>query len=96
MKGKFIQKLRHDLEEANIIQEQAMSALRKKHSDAVAELTEQLEAVQKIRAKLEKDKALIHREAEELQSQMDIEAKQVENIKSRPSPGELENLETKR
>ncbi|CAJ0961850.1 unnamed protein product, partial [Mesorhabditis belari] len=74
-----LQKLRHDLEEASIVQEQAMSGLRKKHSDAVAELTEQLETVQKIRAKLEKDKALIHREAEELQNQMDIEGKQRQN-----------------
>ncbi|CAJ0577053.1 unnamed protein product, partial [Mesorhabditis spiculigera] len=74
-----LQKLRHDVEEASLVQEQAMAGLRKKHQDAVAELTEQLETLQKCRAKLEKDKAQIHREAEELQNQVDVEGKHRQN-----------------
>ncbi|VDL84031.1 unnamed protein product [Nippostrongylus brasiliensis] len=68
-------KLRRDLEEAAINNETAMAALRKKHSDGVAEITDQLDTVQKMRAKLEKDKAQQQREIEELQSAIDIEAK---------------------
>lgn len=44
-------KLRRDLEEANIQHEQAMSALRKKHNDSVAELSEQLDQLNKNKAK---------------------------------------------
>ena len=44
-------KLRRDLEEANIQHEQAMSNLRKKHNDSVAELSEQLDQLNKTKAK---------------------------------------------
>lgn len=44
-------KLRRDLEEANIQHEQAMSNLRKKHNDSVAELSEQLDQLNKNKAK---------------------------------------------
>jgi len=45
------QKLRRDLEEANLQHEAHMTALRKKHNDAVAEMGEQLDSLQKQRAK---------------------------------------------
>ncbi|KAK5972438.1 MYOsin heavy chain structural protein, partial [Trichostrongylus colubriformis] len=73
-------KLRRDLEEAAINSETAMVALRKKHTEGIAEITDQLDMVQKIRAKLEKDKAQQQREIEELHSAIDIEAKQRQNI----------------
>uniref|UniRef100_A0AC34FKU4 Myosin motor domain-containing protein n=1 Tax=Panagrolaimus sp. ES5 TaxID=591445 RepID=A0AC34FKU4_9BILA len=57
-------------------EETGMGAMRKKHQDAVAELTDQIDAVQKIRAKVEKDKAHLQHEVEELQSSLDQEAKQ--------------------
>ena len=44
-------KLRRDLEEANIQHEQAMSNLRKKHNDTVAEMSEQLDILNKTKAK---------------------------------------------
>ena len=44
-------KLRRDLEEANIQHEQSMSALRKKHNDSVAELSEQIDQLNKTKAK---------------------------------------------
>lgn len=44
-------KLRRDLEEANIQHEQSMSALRKKNNDSIAELSEQLDQLNKNKAK---------------------------------------------
>lgn len=67
-------KLRRDLEEANLNHETQLAALRKKHNDAVAELSDQLDQLQKQRQKAEKDKAQIQREMEDLQSQVDQEA----------------------
>ncbi|KAE9554526.1 hypothetical protein FO519_002282 [Halicephalobus sp. NKZ332] len=73
-------KLRRDLEEANINQESALGALRKKHTDAVAELTDQVDSVQKLRAKVEKEKSQLQREVEDLQNSVDQEAKQRQNV----------------
>lgn len=67
-------KLRRDLEEANLNHETQLGALRKKHNDAVAELSDQLDQLQKQRQKAEKDKTQIQREMEDLQSQVDQEA----------------------
>ena len=64
-------KLRRDLEEANMNHESQLGALRKKHTDAVAELTDQLDQMNKAKQKLEKDKAQAVRDAEELASQLD-------------------------
>ena len=47
-------KLRRDLEEANMNHENQLAALRKKHNDAVAEMGDQLDQLQKQRAKIEK------------------------------------------
>lgn len=44
-------KLRRDLEESNMNHEGQLSALRKKHNDAVAEMGDQLDQLQKIKAK---------------------------------------------
>lgn len=44
-------KLRRDLEEANIQHEQSMSALRKKNNDTIGELSEQLDQLNKNKAK---------------------------------------------
>merc|ERR1719479_246647 len=49
-------KLRKDLEEAKIQQETTMMNLKRKHGDAVAEMTEQIEQLSKMKAKVEKDK----------------------------------------
>ena len=64
-------KLRRDLEEANMNHENQLGALRKKHTDAVAELTDQLDQMNKAKQKLEKDRAQAVRDAEELASQLD-------------------------
>merc|ERR1712203_630275 len=54
-----VQKLRKDLEEAQIQQESTMTNLRRKHQDAVSEMAEQIEQLTKMKAKVEKDKNAI-------------------------------------
>merc|ERR1712055_47752 len=57
-----VQKLRKDVEEANIQQESIMSNLKRKQGDATAEMTEQIDALGKMKSKIEKDKVLIMNE----------------------------------
>ena len=46
-----VQKLRRDLEEAAIQQEATMLSLRKKHQDAISEMSEQIEQLNKLKSK---------------------------------------------
>merc|ERR1719466_303514 len=57
-----VNKLRKDVEEANIQQESILANLKRKQGDAVAEMTEQIDALGKMKAKIEKDKVLIMNE----------------------------------
>merc|ERR1712203_1267163 len=50
-------KLRKDLEEAHIQQESTMMNLKRKHQDAVAEMSEQIDQLAKMKSKVEKDKS---------------------------------------
>merc|ERR1712083_688459 len=52
-------KLRKDLEEAHIQQEATLISLKKKHQDAIAEMSEQIEQLNRMKAKIEKDKTQI-------------------------------------
>merc|ERR1711974_220960 len=52
-----VQKLRKDLEEARIQQEATLMNLKRKHQDAVAEMTEQIDQLNKM--KVDKDKSQI-------------------------------------
>jgi len=54
-----IVKLRKDVEETNISSESVLSNLKRKQADATAEMTEQIDALQKMKAKIDKDKAVI-------------------------------------
>merc|ERR1719228_428672 len=54
-----IVKLRKDVEEANIANESVLGNLKRKQGDAVLEMTEQIDAIQKVKAKIDKDKAVI-------------------------------------
>ena len=49
-----IGKLRRDLEEANIQHESTVQSLKKKHSDGVSEMVEQVDQLNKMKAKVEK------------------------------------------
>merc|ERR1719474_1669539 len=57
-----VNKLRKDVEEANIQQESILSNLKRKQADATAEMTEQIDALGKMKSKIEKDKVLIMNE----------------------------------
>merc|ERR1719295_1244337 len=55
-----IVKLRKDVEETNISNESVLSNMKRKQGDAVLEMTEQIDALQKMKAKIDKDnKALL-------------------------------------
>merc|ERR1712201_13873 len=54
-----IVKLRKDVEEANISAESILSNMKRKQGDAVLEMTEQIDALQKMKAKIDKDKTII-------------------------------------
>ncbi|CAF0719696.1 unnamed protein product [Adineta steineri] len=66
-----LQKLRRDLEEANLQHEATAAQLRKKHQDAVNEMGEQIDQLQKLKNKLEKDKQTAKSELDDLRTQID-------------------------
>merc|ERR1719228_420357 len=51
-----LSRLRRDLEESNIQHESTVASLRKKHNDAVAEMGEQIDQLNKMKARVEKEK----------------------------------------
>merc|ERR1712066_520669 len=64
-------KLRKDLEEANIQQETTLISLKKKHQDAVAEMSEQIDQLSKMKAKIEKDKTQLMHEIQDVRAATD-------------------------
>ncbi|CAH0564841.1 unnamed protein product [Brassicogethes aeneus] len=64
-------KLRRDLEESNIQHEGTLANLRKKHNDAVSEMGEQIDQLNKLKAKAEKDKAQYFGELNDLRASVD-------------------------
>lgn len=72
-------KLRRDLEESNIQHESALANLRKKHTDTVAEMSEQVDQLNKIKAKLEKEKAQIKGELDDMKASVDHLGKEKAN-----------------
>merc|ERR1719370_1168489 len=74
-----IGKLRKDLEESNIQQESTMMNLKRKHQDAIAEMSEQIDQLSKMKAKIEKDKNSINHEI------CDVRAATDEIIRSKAS-----------
>jgi len=59
-------KMRKDLEEVNIQQEATVLSLRKKHQDAILEMSEQIDQLGKLKARTEKDNISIKHEVEEI------------------------------
>ncbi|XP_018601742.2 myosin, heavy chain 7B, cardiac muscle, beta a [Scleropages formosus] len=64
-------KLRRDLEEAMLHHEATAAALRKKHADSVAELSEQIDSLQRVKQKLEKERSEAKMEADDLASNLE-------------------------
>ncbi|XP_046620915.1 myosin heavy chain, muscle isoform X21 [Neodiprion virginianus] len=66
-----LSKLRRDLEEANIQHEGSLANLRKKHNDAVAEMGEQIDTLNKLKARAEKEKVQYFSELNDLRAGVD-------------------------
>nr|BAF34705.1 fast skeletal myosin heavy chain mMYH-9 [Oryzias latipes] len=74
------QKLRRDLEESTLQHEATAAALRKKQADSVAELGEQIDNLQRVKQKLEKEKSEYKMEIDDLSSNMEAVAKSKSNL----------------
>lgn len=66
-----LKRLRRELEESSLQSEALAATLRKRHSDALAELSEQCESLQRTRAKLEKEKQNLRLELDDLTTNME-------------------------
>merc|ERR1712088_810273 len=66
-----VNKLRKDLDEANIQQEATLMNLKRKHQDAVAEMSEQIDQLSKMKAKIDKDKNAINHETSDVRAATD-------------------------
>ncbi|XP_063611343.1 myosin heavy chain, muscle-like [Penaeus indicus] len=64
-------KVRREIEEANLQHEAALASLRKKHNDAIAEMSEQIDYLNKMKARVEKDKETMKRDADDARASMD-------------------------
>ncbi|MEQ2279703.1 Myosin-6 [Ameca splendens] len=74
------QKLRRELEESTLQHEATAATLRKKHADSVAELGEQIDNLQRVKQKLEKEKTELKLELDDLASNMECIVKAKSNI----------------
>ncbi|XP_042363728.1 myosin heavy chain, fast skeletal muscle-like isoform X1 [Plectropomus leopardus] len=74
------QKLRRDLEESTLQHEATAAALRKKQADSVAELGEQIDNLQRVKQKLEKEKSEYKMEIDDLSSNMEGVSKSKANL----------------
>ncbi|KAM7068326.1 myosin-2 [Molossus nigricans] len=74
------QKMRRDLEEATLQHEATAAALRKKHADSVAELGEQIDNLQRVKQKLEKEKSEMKMEIDDLASNVETISKAKGNL----------------
>ncbi|XP_061079391.1 myosin-4-like isoform X2 [Conger conger] len=73
-------KLRRDLEESTLQHEATAATLRKKQADSVAELGEQIDNLQRVKQKLEKEKSELRLEVDDLLGTMEALAKAKVNL----------------
>jgi len=66
-----VSKLRKDLEECQIQHEATLISLKKKHQDAVAEMSEQIDQLNKMKIKIEKDRGQIAHEIGDVRAATD-------------------------
>merc|ERR1719376_505290 len=69
-------KLKRDLEEANMQHESVLMSLRQKHNQAVTEMSEQIDHLNKMKARAEKDKETMKRESDDARSALDTLARE--------------------
>uniref|UniRef100_A0A673KYS4 Myosin heavy chain, fast skeletal muscle-like n=1 Tax=Sinocyclocheilus rhinocerous TaxID=307959 RepID=A0A673KYS4_9TELE len=91
------QKLRRDLEESTLQHEATSATLRKKQADTVAELGEQIDNLQRVKQKLEKEKSELKMEIDDLSSSMEAVAKSKTNYEKmcRTLEDQLSEFKTK-
>ncbi|XP_032055436.1 myosin heavy chain, skeletal muscle, adult-like isoform X1 [Aythya fuligula] len=91
------QKMRRDLEEATLQHEATAAALRKKHADSTAELGEQIDNLQRVKQKLEKEKSELKMEIDDLASNMESVSKAKSNLEKmcRTLEDQLSEIKTK-
>ncbi|XP_061730322.1 myosin heavy chain, fast skeletal muscle isoform X1 [Nerophis ophidion] len=91
------QKLRRDLEESTLQHEATAAALRKKQADSVAELGEQIDNLQRVKQKLEKEKSEYKMEIDDLSSNMEAIVKSKINLEKmcRTLEDQLSELKSK-
>jgi len=66
-----LSKLKAELEESNINHEGTLAALRQKHNNSMSELGEQIDGLNKMKAKAEKDKSGMERDLQEARATLD-------------------------
>ncbi|XP_067860434.1 myosin-4 [Heptranchias perlo] len=74
------QKMRRDLEESTLQHEATAAALRKKQADSVSELGEQIDNLQRVKQKLEKEKSELKMEIDDVASNMETMSKSKANF----------------
>uniref|UniRef100_A0A8C7E7I3 Myosin heavy chain 13 n=1 Tax=Naja naja TaxID=35670 RepID=A0A8C7E7I3_NAJNA len=91
------QKMRRDLEEATLQHEATAAALRKKHADSTAEYAEQIDNLQRVKQKLEKEKSELKMEIDDLASNMESVSKTKSTLEklSRSLEDQLSEIKTK-
>uniref|UniRef100_A0A8C0A0R4 Uncharacterized protein n=1 Tax=Anas zonorhyncha TaxID=75864 RepID=A0A8C0A0R4_9AVES len=89
------QKMRRDLEEATLQHEATAAALRKKHADSTAELGEQIDNLQRVKQKLEKEKSELKMEIDDLASNMESVSKANLEKMCRTLEDQLSEIKTK-
>ncbi|KAL0966137.1 hypothetical protein UPYG_G00291370 [Umbra pygmaea] len=91
------QKLRRDLEEATLQHEATAATLRKKQADSVADLGEQIDNLQRVKQKLEKEKSELRLELDDVHSNMESIAKSKINLEklSRTLEDQVSEFRTK-
>ncbi|XP_062381618.1 myosin heavy chain, fast skeletal muscle-like [Sardina pilchardus] len=75
-----LQKLRRALEESTLQNEASAAGLRKKHGDTIAELAEQIDNLQRVKQKLEKEKSEYKMEVDDLAGNTESLAKSKANL----------------
>ncbi|XP_066120338.1 myosin-8 [Saccopteryx bilineata] len=91
------QKMRRDLEEATLHHEATVATLRKKHADSMAELGEQIDNLQRVKQKLEKEKSELKMEIDDLASNSEAISKAKGNLEKmcRTLEDQLSELKSK-
>ncbi|XP_075998914.1 myosin heavy chain, skeletal muscle, adult-like [Genypterus blacodes] len=74
------QRLRRDLEESTLQHESIAAALRKKQADSVAELSDQIDNLQRVKQKLEKEKSELKMEIDDMATNVESVLKSKANL----------------